>query len=68
MNSNASLSETGDASSGDGSLSPAFIQVRVAPNAPAGISLPLASRCYIITRFDRAEFRVPLQFIPLEAL
>jgi len=66
MKPTASLSETSDASSGDGSLSPAFIQSRVAPRAAAGFPCsPVAA--YLITRFDRAEFRVPLQYIPLEA-
>jgi hypothetical protein len=69
MKPNASLSETGDVASGDGPLSPAFIPHplgRKTKGAPAGVSSPFASRCYLITRFDRAEYRVPLQYIPLE--
>jgi hypothetical protein len=42
-----------------------FIQTRAVPSAATGFPLfPVAA--YLITRFDRAEYRVPLQYIPLE--
>jgi len=41
---------------------------RSSVDAPASTSTLPACRCYLITRFDRAELRIPLQFIPLEAL
>jgi hypothetical protein len=44
-----------------------FITVRAAPDAAAGVSLPLASGCNLYQRIGEWELITPLQFIGVPA-